>query len=394
MPNDAGHWLRLCGRRPLKSVLGFLAIALVIGNTDHIPNICVFAQAGCAPEIETPGNTLLDDPKLLVGSCHVQPESYVARYSNVIIHGRAEGSGHCTTQIWSGFPASCNVTWDGDRGVSQIAVKYDRPQWPSELSATPIRARQPLTGGAWHWPILDSEDPIFSFGPSQIGTAYFGTYQVRQQGVIFTTPCIMLPATTELKSITFYSVDCVPTWFVTPEGDLQRLPPGQTVTINAPASIRDDVMAAAQAWQTALANYGIVVEFVPGVCGPQQGATCVIVDEATVPGNPIACGGIQANHDASTGFINSNTHIYIPDWYDDYPGRRQGVAAHELGHALGLENSACAPQHSVMWTPAQQGSVNCRLSPTGAANLPTPSDGMAAARTAYGTASRAVCPVQ
>ena len=116
--------------------------------------------------------------------------------------------------------------------------------------------------------------------------------------------------------------------------------------------------------------------------------------EPTVPTDPTACGGIDANYDASTGIVNSNTTLYIPDWYDEYPGRAQGVAAHELGHVFGLENSACAPQHSVMWTPAAQSIENCRASPSGAANLPTPSDGMAAARTVYGTASRAVCPVQ
>jgi len=146
--------------------------------------------------------------------------------------------------------------------------KYSRPEWEGLLSAPAIRARNPLTNGVTNWPILDSEDAVLSFGPSQIGTSYTGTYEVFQQGVIFTTPCDMQPGLTEVRSLKFYAVDCLPEWNIMPEDVIRRFPPGDPILIDAPASIRLEVMAAAQAWKTWLASHGVTIDFVEGACGP------------------------------------------------------------------------------------------------------------------------------
>ena len=114
----------LSGDRALvKTCVVSLGIICAVGGA-YNGGFCVLGQGNCPPEIEVAGNTSLNDLKLLVGTCQVQPGSYVQRYSNVTIHGRAEGSGHCTRQLLSGFPLQCTTTWDGDRGVSKIDVKY------------------------------------------------------------------------------------------------------------------------------------------------------------------------------------------------------------------------------------------------------------------------------
>lgn len=153
----------------------------------------------------------------------------------------------------------------------------------------------------------------------------------------------MQPASTEVKSITFYTLDCLPTWKVTEQGHLQRLPPGlNVITVNAAPEIHDDLMAAADAWTKALAVERVDLQFVEGVCGSLQGAACLIANEANVPGDPDRCAGTRTTTDPITGYINSNPTIFIPDWYDDIPERRRGLLAHELGHLLGLDNSSVA----------------------------------------------------
>ena len=196
------------------------------------------------------------------------------------------------------------------------------------------------------------------------------------------------------QTLTIHAVDCLPNFSVMPEDVIRRFPLGEPIIINAPQSIRADVMAAAQAWETALANQGITIDFVECVCGPLQGARCLIVEETTVPGNPTMCAGFNAPYDEQTGFIDDNAHLYIPDWYDEYQVRRRSILAHELGHGLGLNHTNCDLDDSVMWPPANENVDNCRVMPPGAASTPTPSDGLAAARTPYGTGSRSVCPAQ
>jgi len=120
----------------------------------------------------------------------------------------------------------------------------------------------------------------------------------------------------------------------------------------------------------------------------------VIVEETTVPNAPTKCAGFTAPYNTQTEVISGNSHLYVPDWYDEYQAVLPALLAHELGHAFGLDHTHCDVADSVMWTPQNEDINNCRVLPPGAALGPTASDAIAAASTPYGTGTRSVCPAQ
>jgi hypothetical protein len=184
----------------------------------------------------------------------------------------------------------------------------------------------------------------------------------------------------------------LPVWNID-NGQVVHLPiGGGPIIINSHPDLTPSIQAAANAWKSQLAANGVTIDFTFGVCGPLDGGRCIIVNKAPDPQEPTVCAGTHTSAD-STGTINGVSNIYIPTLYENLDVR-QHTASHELGHLMGLDDSACNPTNTVMWTPAKQGSNNCNLLPPQAAVLPTPSDALPSAKSAFNTGSRSTCPAQ
>ena len=59
-------------RALVKTCVVSLGIICAVGGA-YNGGFCVLGQGNCPPEIEVAGNTSLNDLKLLVGTCQVQP---------------------------------------------------------------------------------------------------------------------------------------------------------------------------------------------------------------------------------------------------------------------------------------------------------------------------------
>lgn len=282
-------------------------------------------------------------------------------------------------------PPSCQVFVDRDRNVDQIYNDWFLPGQtnPSFVGSMFGRA-DPTT--------LDTEDLATSWGPLAKVIAAFGEYRLRQQAVIDTTSCYILPDRSEIASIDFFSVNCLPIWEMWDADNIRRLSLDGPIILNADSALANAAAAAGSAWQQALGQAGLSATFVPGTCAISD-PHCIFLTQAPHPTRPTACAGLIVNGvTPTTGVISASTNIYVPNRsYTDEEKVR--LIIHELGHLLGLEDRGCYA-HSIMWTPEILQSEDCHFLPSQAATTPTPNDTLPIAKTVYGLGARSVCPTQ
>jgi hypothetical protein len=303
-------------------------------------------------------------------------------------------SGHCRRQILSGWPPVCTVTYEADRTVNGIFPKYFRPGSTLEYLISPIYGKNPATGGTpYYTPVLDSTDLAASTGPRSYTPYYEGIHQLSVQATINTTTCNIQPNLSAKPAVSIYAVKCLPKFESQQNPDdtvvIVHLPENsqQTIKVYAPAGpLTTAAQAAVNAWNSALQANGINVTMQLGACAVADQAYCVRVQEEAT--SDFGCAQIIHHGDPSTGVTDSSPLIRVPDdsWDQQY---LNFLLAHELGHAVGLDENDCAADKTVMW-----GGVSpCGQFPTGTpAVMPTASDAVAAAMTPYRNGTTATCP--
>jgi hypothetical protein len=235
-PSHRTSWVR---RLLVSSTTGLLLI--VEPKYVALIHSVLNAQQDPCPDIAIAGRTDLDDPKLMLDTCRIEPEGYAVRnttlgqpLTRIIVHGRAVVEGHCTIKYPTGIPPVCMVTYDRDRANNGIQVTYNRPGNPEPNQPETLN---PIYGKPANvlYQLLDSEDLDHSTGPRQFDLVEFGRYAVQEEGLVFTTACGIGPPTTGRKTVGFYAINCRPQWnLVDGTNNILHLPPGTTITLNPP----------------------------------------------------------------------------------------------------------------------------------------------------------------
>jgi hypothetical protein len=247
-------------------------------------------------------------------------------------------------------------------------------------------------------PVLDSTNAAESSGPVFLTPWLVGEHQVNTVASINTTVCNITPNQTSKQTLTFYAVDCRPKFHYQTFEDgnvvvprLPQGPPETPIKIHPyTPNLSTAVDAAIAALNPKLASAGINVTLVNEPCAIADGGRCVRVNEA--PPLLGACGGARNQFtDPATGYYNTSPLVEIRDdsWDQAY---LNWIVTHELTHLLGLANSDCPVDKSVMWG----GDLPCGVFPTPpptAATIPTPSDVLAIEKGAYKNGVTATCPL-
>jgi len=324
--------------------------------------------------------------------------SWVQTGEVVQVDGRAEVSGHCTTQLIFGNPAICQPNGQYDRTVNNIALKYFQPGNTFEFSMGQIFGKNPQTGGTpWYTQLLDSTDTAGSTGPKTYSSYLFGEHKINAQMFVNTTPCNITPGTSSKFTANYYLVPCLPN-FNDNNGQITHLPETENPKIKiygpdplAHPELYTAVGHAMGYWRAKLSGWGIHIDFQQGPCAEADMGLCIRVAWETPLVNSIACAEqVNVHTDPNTGVVNTSPYIRVrPNvWSQAY---LDFLMTHELGHLLGLDSPSCTNDKTVMWEAQSQ----CGAFPQGAyATQPTDSDGIESAKGAYGSASVATCPIR
>jgi hypothetical protein len=189
-------------------------------------------------------------------------------------------------------------------------------------------------------------------------------------------------------------VRCTPEWLQDQNGVTQHLINSQnsnvivTVPPNMPQRMRDGIKNAIDRWNTAMNGYSTLVgprlQYLE-TSTPCSGNFCINTQIGNV-NLTTECADAVLLYDPSTGVITGST-ITFPSQSATWPQNfNDRLAAHELGHHLGLQNNntSCGTSHSVMRP------VSCGQS-FGYSNGPTTSDVWPVMESVYGTGTKSVC---
>ena len=197
-----------------------------------------------------------------------------------------------------------------------------------------------------------------------------------------------------LTQVPFKAVKCVPEWLKTAQGALIRNSETQSppIVVRVPTTMNDrmktGVQRAVDAWNAALNIYGTTIG--PRYQYVESDATCNGTNCINTQIGPVnlatECAFGQIGYDPTTGLITASTITFPPEtssWPQAFDDR---LAAHELGHHLGLQNnsSGCSAANSLMKA------VSCGAS-SGYPTAPTLSDHLAVARSVYQGQTTATC---
>jgi hypothetical protein len=263
-----------------------------------------------------------------------------------------------------------------------------------------------LTTTHWVWALkpdgftefrqhLNTEDAGTTTGPINVlASIDVGAWLFRFQSMINTTNCNLLPNVSELHEHKVYVTNCRPEWWNIGVAPNQKTPhvPSRSVRIYLNPYLWDSLATAATdaatSWNENLAEIAVRFTVVPYDCSTEP--DCIVVQEAPVSQGCASFdpGGLAS--DGTTTGVPPPVISLPPGWTDRSAERKQRTMAHELGHALGLnENSTCNMIDSVM---APSTDPLC-LSTQGMRIVPSDHDA-GQARSTYGNNVRKVCGFQ
>ena len=377
---------------PLRAVLTLVFLLCL----DRLPTRLLSGQDAC-PWIGDPGSktaTISVDKQ--GGACAATNGGFVKASTQYKVHFSATVTGSCQvrSQQCSGIPPVCGCV-NGQLYLRSLGSTYLSDPL---VSVPPFGSIAPNTNVQ----SLDTRPPT---GTASTGVSWTPTIEGQHTITSSTgwnaTPCNLTPTTFSAdQSFVANVVACKPLWMVlvnvvlhAPPGDVYiYIPSGMWNQLHGPAE------AAANDWNTIL--NGIVTFHVTQTdCG--SGGDCLKVqeDNAFSAG---ACAGLSppSNWDHVTGvnqdvrFINLPTSPSWRDWKIRSDDRLKRSIAHELGHALGLNDyeSACGIDKALMapipgsWPESQK----C-TSTSGMALAAKPSDILPTLQSTYGNGIRSIC---
>ena len=293
-------------------------------------------------------------------------------------------SGSCAVYIYDGSTGSCvyNATQFRGIGSTQIeeigvagwTIVHPNPtNYPPQLDTR-------LSGTS------TPDNPAWTFN-------YEGERTVQFKSNITVTACNLQPNFV-LTQMAFKAVKCVPEWLKTWQGALYHNSQTQSppILVRVPttmnARMRTGVQRAVDGWNAALNTYGSAVG--PRYQYLESNTTCSGPNCINTQIGPVnletECAFSDLDADASTGLIIGSTITFPPEssnWPQAFNDR---LAAHELGHHLGLKEnySSCGAANSLMKP------VSCGAS-IGFPTSPTTSDHLPVARTTYQGQTTSTC---
>jgi hypothetical protein len=145
------------------------------------------------------------------------------------------------------------------------------------------------------------------------------------------------------------------------------------------------------------AGVGVTLERTGTQC---SGPFCILVGEAAIPGEdnvgPCAQTAVPTNSGSGGAATNATTvtlqtgYGTTESWRTADPTQQRRTAAHELGHALGMDHPVNGEDcDSVNDSVMLDAITNCQDSTSGYS--PTMSDTLPMTNTVYGTGSRSIC---
>ena len=163
----------------------------------------------------------------------------------------------------------------------------------------------------------------------------------------------------EDHSVTIHAVSCQPQWYRVGNPLVTVHLPATTVYVNVAPNMWDTMVGAngdgpavqaANDWTGQLSGTGVSIEIVDWDCG--TGGDCINMQTTTDPMSGCARFDRGATN-FSTGFLESSSTIAFPaaTWSGESSSRLRRSVAHELAHALGLnDNANCSTANSIMAT--------------------------------------------
>lgn len=239
---------------------------------------------------------------------------------------------------------------------------------------------------------LDSADAAKSTPFSIVRISEPGVHTVTFQPHTSGTSCRQPTEPPFAFTSTINAVECLPTWNLE-GGGAATLPTDAPIDMDYPAELETAVRAAVAAWNSSVNAVGVQLN-------PDSNAGCMIpyahrphcikiqiVSNCPIRPDACSCTTYSAHPD---GVYTDTSTISVPHMYTSWPDATREDAlewylAHEFGHILRLENAeTCAPNTSVMNTPAVCGDSQSN-------KTPTPSDTLPVTKSIYGPGSKKTC---
>ncbi len=358
------------------SALLALALLITLPLLPRVGSIAVHAQS-CplfVPEGVTPAtlDTFVRKTDL---TCQAVDGVYMLQYQQVRLDSVGTEYGTCLNQTWN-----CEFIKREERDVNHTdsAVEYQLDGYGSFLWGGYYSAIRPLVGSGLH--VLDSRNADTN-GPPIATLSYVGTTKFSFQSGLNATNCNISPRYGPLKTLSINVVKCLPKFWMTERG-LEHVQAGP-VTIYVPPELAGtsvDLAAghARDVWNTRLHDYGnpVTISLSYFEC---SGPGCIHLEEGPPPPNsPSNCGETWSAADSSQGAWQSPAHVRVRETWSSWTDQTflDWLLAHEMGHALGLDENNCPLASSLM------GPFNAcgqHMNSTG----PSVSDGMPVKKTTY-----------
>lgn len=314
-------------------------------------------------------------------TCQAVDGVYMKQWDQVRLDSRATAYGSCLNQTWN-----CEFirreTRDVNHTDTALEVQFDG--YGSFVWGGYYTAIRPLNSLGLE--VLDSRNSDTN-GPPIETLRYIGTTKFSFGSVQNQTNCQIPPQFGPLKTVSVNVLTCLPNFWAKDRG-IEHVA-GGPVTIYVPPTLAGTNIDlalghAANAWNTALANYGNPVTFSVNYFGC-DGPNCIKVSEAGIPG----CGDmVPATLVDGGGAWQTPATLRVNDswrnWTD--PSFLDWLMAHELAHSLGLwEQQDCQLSQSLL---APFGACGQHMNTTG----PTVNNSMPAKKTTYNPqGTTAVC---
>jgi hypothetical protein len=354
------------------------------------------AQGACANQPSGGGQSAEGFVQKSDGSCSAAPNGYVKIGTTYRLDAAATAFGECQIRLYecTALPLSCSCN-DKDiqlRGTQGVAIAEYNASAFSPLSVGPIYPKKPgTTSGTEIRQAMDSRISGTTIPDGRNWTPWTeGAVTLAFRNIIYTTSCNILPSDVS-SEVPLKAVRCIPQFQRLTSGSLVHLTPS-TIEVYIPptgmlAKTRAGIQWAIDEWNGALAAYPGTPQFHEASQPCTPGPLCVTTKEDNIPvTSDCAQGALSATPDGTIVSATITFPSAAAPWSPEFLKR---LAAHELGHALGLkENDSSCPTAESLMRP-----VSCTAT-AGFPTQPTVSDHLAVGSSVYGGETTDTCPAK